>query len=86
MQPLPPREISGLRDAELGAQETKARRLGWYMFAREVAVLWAVGSPSGEGGLTRLLLGTQPAVSMLLGEPRLIHVISTLYSEPLILP
>lgn len=61
MQPLPPREISGLRDAELRARETKAGRLGWDAFAREVAVLRVVGLPSGEGGLTGLLPGTQTA-------------------------
>lgn len=58
MQPLPPREISGLRDAELRAGETKADQLGWVVLAREVAVPWMVGSSSGEEGLTQLLLGT----------------------------
>lgn len=79
MQPLPPREISGLRDSELGARETKARQMGWDVFAGEVAVLRVLGSPSGEGGLIRLLPGTQTAASMLLGEPRLIHIIGTLH-------
>lgn len=62
MQPLPPRETSGLREAELGAGEIKAGQLAWDMIAREVAVPGMVGPPSGEGGLTRLLLGTQTAV------------------------
>lgn len=43
MQPLPPREISGLRDAELRARETKAGQQGWDVFAREVAVLRGSG-------------------------------------------
>lgn len=53
--------------------------MGWDVFAGEVAVLRVLGSPSGEGGLIRLLPGTQTAASMLLGEPRLIHIIGTLH-------
>ena len=45
MQPLPPRESSVFREAELRAAETKAGQPGWDMLAREVAVPWRVGSP-----------------------------------------
>lgn len=57
MQPLPPREISGFREAELRAAETKAGQPGWDMLARKVAL--EGGITIGEGGLAQLLLGTR---------------------------